>query len=226
MKLLLVEDNRPLADRLKKRLSEHFIVDAVHNGTDGLEHVRSNSYDAIVLDLTLPDMTGLQVCRTIREEGLHIPILILTGIDEVASRVELLDAGADDYLTKPFNTPELRARLQALLRRSSPTYTSGVLTIQDLTLDIDRRYVTRAGDTIDLRRKEFDILEYLVRNRGRVVTRAMILDHVWEANKESWPNTIDVHIKHLRDKVDRPYKVPLIRTAYGIGYLVDDEQTK
>jgi DNA-binding response OmpR family regulator len=226
MKLLLVEDNRPLAERLKKRLGEHFIVDVVHNGTDCLEHIRGNSYDAIVLDLNLPDMTGLDICRTIREDGVHIPVLILTGVDEVTTRVQLLDAGADDYLTKPFNTAELRARLQALLRRASPAYSSGVLTIQDLTLDIDRRYVTRAGDTIDLRRKEFDILEYLVRNRGRVVTRAMILDHVWEANKESWPNTIDVHIKHLRDKVDRPYAVPLIKTAYGIGYLVDDEQSK
>lgn len=224
MKLLLVEDNRSLAERLKKRLNEHFVVDVVHTGADCLEHLRNSSYDVIVLDLTLPDTNGYEICRTLREDGINTPILILTGVDEVTSRIKLLDAGADDYLTKPFNTSELRARVQALLRRTSSTYSSGVLTVSDLILDIDRRHVTRAGNSIDLRRKEFDILEYLVRNRGRVVTRAMILDHVWEANKESWPNTIDVHIKHLRDKVDRPYKVALIRTAYGIGYLVDDEQ--
>lgn len=224
MKLLLVEDNQPLAERLRKRLAEHYVVDLVHSGADAIDHVHSSNYDAIILDLTLPDMNGYDVCNSLRKDDIHIPILVLTGIDDVSSRVKLLDAGADDYLTKPFNTSELRARIQALLRRSTPAYTSNTITVHDLTIDIDRRQVTRNGKSIELRRKEFDILEYLVRNRGRVVTRAMILDHVWEANKESWPNTIDVHIKHLRDKVDRPFKVPLIRTAYGIGYLVDDEQ--
>lgn len=224
MKLLLVEDNRPLAERLRKRLSEHFVVDAVDNGFDALEYARSTCYDAIVLDLALPDTTGYEVCRTLRKEGISAPILVLTGTDNVITRVKLLDAGADDYLIKPFNTSELRARLQALVRRTTTGRASNVITVGDLTVDIDRRHVTRAGTVISLRRKEFDILEYLVRNRGRVVTRAMILDHAWEANKESWPNTIDVHIKHLRDKVDRPFDVQLIKTAYGIGYLVDDVQ--
>lgn len=221
MKLLLIEDNRPLADSLKKQLGKTFIIDVYRSGEDGLQQALNGSYDAIVLDLGLPDKNGHEVCRGIRAGGITTPILILTGTDSVASRVALLDDGADDYLTKPFNVAELRARLGALLRRPSDTYTANVLTVRDLIVDPNRRSVERAGKPIRLRRKEFDILEYLVRNQGRPVTRAMILDHAWDGSKDAWNNTVDVHIKHLRDKVDRPFDTTLIQTAYGIGYMVD-----
>jgi two-component system copper resistance phosphate regulon response regulator CusR len=221
MKLLLIEDNKPLADSLKKQLGKTFIIDAFRTGEEGLQHALNGSYDIVVLDLGLPDKNGHDVCRSIRANGVSTPILILTGVDDIESRVALLDDGADDYLTKPFNVAELRARLGALLRRPTNTYTPNVLTVRDLTLDPGRRSVHRGGVPITLRRKEFDILEYLVRNQGRPVTRAMILDHAWDGSKDAWNNTVDVHIKHLRDKVDRPFGSTLIQTAYGIGYMVD-----
>lgn len=225
-KLLLIEDNLSLASRLQLQLSDVFMVSHASTGTTGLQQIRSGSYDLVILDLTLPDMSGYDVCHIAREEGIQIPILILTGVDELVTRVKLLNAGADDYLTKPFSFTELEARLQALLRRSYSDYNPHILSIDDLILDTRRRSAMRGDVSIKLRRKEFDILEYLVRNRGRIVTRAMIIDHVWESSKESWQNTVDVHIKHLRDKVDRPFaeSLPLIHTAYGIGYLVDDKQ--
>jgi DNA-binding response OmpR family regulator len=221
MKLLLIEDNKPLAESLKKQLGKTFIIDAANTGEDGLQQALTGSYDIIVLDLGLPDKSGHDVCRAIRANAVSTPILILTGVDDIESRVALLDDGADDYLVKPFNVAELRARLGALLRRPTDTYTASVLTVHDLVLDPVRRSVERSGKQITLRRKEFDILEYLVRNQGRPVTRAMILDHAWDGSKDAWNNTVDVHIKHLRDKVDRPFETPLIQTAYGIGYMVD-----
>ena len=221
MKLLLIEDNKLLADSLKKQLGKTFVIDAFRSGEDGLQQALTGSYDIIVLDLGLPDKSGHDVCRAIRANGVSTPILILTGIDDIESRVALLDDGADDYLTKPFHTDELRARIGALMRRPTATYTSNVLTVRDLTIDPNRRSVERGGIPISLRRKEFDILEYLVRNQGRPVTRAMILDHAWDGSKDAWNNTVDVHIKHLRDKIDRPFGTTLIQTAYGIGYMVD-----
>jgi len=222
MKLLLIEDNRSLADSLKKHLGKNFLVDVARTGEEGQRHALTNSHDVIVLDLNLPDTNGADVCKNIRNAQITTPILILTAVADIPSRVSLLNAGADDYLTKPFSIAELRARLGALLRRVPASYTPGVLTICDLTVDPNRRKVERAGIPISLRRKEFDILEYLIRNRGRAVTRAMILDHAWDTNKETWHNTVDVHIKHLRDKVDRPFSAPLIKTAYGIGYMIDE----
>lgn len=221
MKLLLIEDNKPLAESLKKQLGKTFVIDVAHSGEDGLRQALSGTYDIIILDLGLPDKNGHDVCRSIRGNAISIPIIILTGTDDIESRVALLDDGADDYLVKPFNVAELQARLGALLRRPTNTYTTNVLTLHDLTLDPLRRSVHRGGQSIALRRKEFDILEYLLRNQGRPVTRAMILDHAWDGSKDAWNNTVDVHIKHLRDKVDRPFTTPLIQTAYGIGYMVD-----
>lgn len=221
MKLLLIEDNKTLADSLKKQLSKTFIIDVSYDGEDGLQHALDGSYDVIVLDLGLPRRGGHDVCRNIRAGKITTPILILTGVDDVESRVALLDDGADDYLTKPFNVAELKARLGALLRRPATSYVANTLRVHDLILDPGRRSVERDGKPITLRRKEFDILEYLVRNQGRPVTRAMILDHAWDGSRDAWNNTVDVHIKHLRDKVDRPFEAPLIQTAYGIGYMID-----
>ena len=222
MKLLLIEDNRTLADSLKKQLGKNFVVDAARTGEEGLQRALAGGHDVVILDLSLPDKSGYDVCRSIRLAQVSTPIIILTGAADVTSRVTLLNAGADDYLTKPFSVAELRARLGALLRRSPTTISSEVFRVRDLTLDPYRRRVERDGMVITLRRKEFDILEYLVRNRGRPVTRSMILDHAWDGTKDTWNNTVDVHIKHLRDKIDRPFGSPLIKTAYGIGYMIDD----
>jgi two-component system OmpR family response regulator len=222
MKLLLIEDNRSLADSLKRNLSKSFVIDAAQTGEEGLRQAVSGSYDVIVLDLHLPDTNGYDVCKAVRLAHISTPILILTAAADIPSRVALLNGGADDYVTKPFSIAELRARLGALLRRAPATYNANVLIVQDLIIDPGRRKVMREGVPILLRRKEFDILEYLVRNRGRAVTRAMIIDYAWDISKSSWHNTVDVHIKHLRDKIDRPYKTPLIKTAYGIGYMIDD----
>jgi two-component system OmpR family response regulator len=174
-----------------------------------------------VLDLKLPDMTGLDVCKTLREAGVETPVLILTANDDTESKVELLNGGADDYLTKPFNINELKARITALSRRQPRTYTHSTITLHDLVIHTNERKVYRDGVLIPLRRKEFDILTYLVNNRGRVLTRQMILGNAWDANKDTWNSTVDVHIKHLRDKIDRPFKTSLIKTAYGVGYVID-----
>lgn len=222
MKLLLIEDNRALAESIKKYLHKTFVVAVSHDGEDGLQQALTGTFDAIVLDLGLPGKNGHEICKAIRMNHIRTPILVLTGTDDVLTRVTLLNLGADDYVTKPFHVAELRARLGALMRRSPDDYHAGELKVSDLIIDSERRRVERGGVRIDLRRKEFDILECLVRNRGRPVTRSMILDYAWDGSKESWNNTVDVHIKHLRDKVDRPFKSRLIRTAYGIGYVIDD----
>jgi len=222
MKILLIEDNPLLAESLKRYLHTNFVVDIVSSGEEGIERARAIQYSVILLDLGLPDMNGYDVCYELREARVTTPILILTGVKDAMTSVRLLDCGADDYVTKPFNSAELRARIAALARRGHTPPAEKVVTLSDLIIEVDRRRVRRSGVTIPLRRKEFDILEYLVANRGRAVTRSMIFDHVWEAGKEGWNNTVDVHIKHLRDKIDRPFKTSLIKTAYGIGYMVDD----
>ncbi|HSX33255.1 MAG TPA: response regulator transcription factor [Candidatus Saccharimonadales bacterium] len=222
MKILIIEDNRPLAASLKKQLSRTFVVEVAHTGESGLHHAVSGNQDVIILDLNLPDTNGFDLCRTIRANGVQTPILVLTGMNDMNMRVNLLNTGADDYVTKPFNMAELRARLNALLRRPLAIKKSDLVVVRDLVIDPNRRHVERAGVAIELRRKEFDILEYLARNPGRAVTRAMILDNVWESSTDTWNNTVDVHIKHLRDKIDRPFAAPLIKTAYGIGYMLDD----
>jgi DNA-binding response OmpR family regulator len=222
MKLLIVEDNRSLADSLKRHLGKTFVVDVCRGAEDGLKQAFSGSHDLIILDLHLPDGSGLDICQQLRGANVSTPILILTAAGDIPSRVTLLNAGADDYVTKPFSIAELRARLQALLRRAPSTSSDGVIKIQDLIIDPGRRSVTRGDVPIELRRKEFDILEYLARHRGKAVSRASIVDHAWHTGKETWHNTVDVHIKHIRDKVDRPFPKHLIKTAYGIGYMIDD----
>jgi DNA-binding response OmpR family regulator len=222
-KVLVVEDNPPLARSLKNWLSKQHTVSVVNTGHDALARTRNEDFDLILLDLGLPDMPGQDVCQQLRTNGIKIPILVLTANDEVTMKVSLLDLGADDYLLKPFYIGELQARLRALLRRtSSPQSASSTMTVGDLSLDPAKRIVVRKGKLIDVRRKEFDILEYLMHNRGTVVTRAMIINNVWEEGSDRWNNTVDVHMKHLRDKVDKPFKQKLIKTAYGVGYMIDD----
>jgi DNA-binding response OmpR family regulator len=222
MKILYIDDNRLLVGSIKKLLEASYTIDAVHTGKDGVERAGMLTYSLIILDLGLPDMNGFEVCRKLRAANIAAPILILTVQKDPETSVRLLDCGADDYLTKPFNGPVLCARIAALLRRGQDLEEERIIGVGDLTVNVTRREVWRSGVCIVLRRKEFDILEYLITNHGRALTRSMILDHVWEAGTEGWNNTVDVHIKHLRDKVDRPFATPLIKTAYGIGYMVDD----
>lgn len=222
MKVLLIEDNVRLIERIKHHLKSFFTIDTATNGEIGLDMARKTQYKTILLDLNLPDMYGQEICEQLRKEGNDTPIIVISGIQDSGSRVALLDSGADDFLVKPFNPTELVARIHSIMRRHRSDYNQHILTVQDLTIDINRRKVDRSGKTITLRKKEFDILEYLVVNQGHAVTRSMILNHVWDSDEVTWQKTIDVHIKYLRDKIDRPYNSSLIKTAYGVGYMIDD----
>lgn len=222
MKILYIDDNRLLAHSVRKILHQTFIVDIRLTGREGISAACATNYSIILLDLGLPDMNGLDVCRELRKLGITTPLLVLTAQKDPNISVQLLNCGADDYVTKPFNADVLKARIAALLRRSHDLQEEKVIEVSDLEVNITRRKASRSGRLITLRRKEFDILAYLISNRGRALTRAMIIDHVWESGKEGWNNTVDVHIKNLRDKIDRPFSTPLIKTAYGIGYMIDD----
>jgi two-component system copper resistance phosphate regulon response regulator CusR len=222
MKVLLIEDNTRLIERIKYHLKPFFIVDTAINGESGLDQARRTQYKVILLDLNLPDIGGQDICEQLRKEGVDTPIIVISGTQDSDSRITLLNCGADDFLVKPFNPTELVARIHSIMRRYHTDYNQHIVTIKDLTVDINRRKVNRSGDTIQLRKKEFDILEYLIANQGHPVTRSMILNHVWDSNEVTWQKTIDVHIKYLRDKVDRPYRSALIKTAYGVGYMIDD----
>ena len=223
MKILYIDDNRLLIDSVKKLLDGTYTVDYARTGREGIQSAHLVAYSLILLDLGLPDMDGLDVCRELRKASITAPILILTVQKDPTTVVKLLNCGADDYITKPFNSEALKARVAAVLRRSQDMCEERIITVHDLIVNVTRREVQRSGVTIVLRRKEFDILEYLAANHGRILTRSMIVDHVWETDTEGWNNTVDVHIKYLRDKVDRPFNKPLIKTAYGIGYMVDDK---
>lgn len=221
-KILLVEDNVRLAERISHYLRQKYVVDVAQSGNDAIEKSTKLNYTVIVLDLGLPDMSGYEVCEKLRFLNVKSPIMVLTGNANMAERIRLLNAGADDYVTKPFNTEELKARILAASRRQTREHIKSLLTYKDIIINLDEHKVSRAGSEIPLRRKEFDILEYLITNKGRILTRKMIMDHVWSTQSNSWTSTVDVHIKHLRDKIDRPFKVAYIKTAYGLGYKVDE----
>ena len=221
MKLLIVEDHRLLASSLKDMFKRRFIVDLAHTGADALEMALHTTYEVIILDLGLPDIPGQKVCQQLRKQNVTTPILVATATKGSGACVQLLDMGADDYITKPYDREILQARVRALARRSKRVPEDNSIVIDDLIIDPDSRRVERAGVVIGLRKKEFDILEYLARNRGRAVTRDMIVNHAWEAGKESWNNTVDVHVKYLRDKIDKPFKKPLVKTSYGVGYIIE-----
>lgn len=224
MKVLVVEDNARLAERITYKLSRDFTIDVAKSGEEALEQCRHVHYSVIVLDLGLPHMSGVDVCKELRRSKCTAPILILSGLNAIQTRVELLDNGADDYLTKPFDINELRARIRALQRRRAERTLGQKIICGALEIDNDRKEVTHGGTPISLRRKEFAILHYLTQNQGRILTRQMIMDNVWGNNSSSWISTIDVHIKHLRDKIDRPFGTSYIKTAYGLGYKVDADK--
>jgi len=220
MKVLLVEDNSLLVASLHTILKRDYIVDVAQTSAEALQQV-DHDCDVVILDLGLPDIPGLVVCQRLRDLGFKMPILIITGDDRMTSRVQLLNSGADDYVIKPFHADEIRARLSALLRRPPLSLESERICCDDLTIDVQKRQVTRSGIEVQLRRKEFDILEYLARHPGEVKTREMILHYAWDTTKVHWSGVVDVHIKRLRDKIDRPFHHPLIKTAYGLGYRLE-----
>jgi two-component system, OmpR family, copper resistance phosphate regulon response regulator CusR len=221
MRVLIVEDDKITAQTLRDELADRFVVELSYTGIEGEFKAQVNRYDLIILDYTLPDINGIDICRKLRDAEITSPVLMLTGNYEIANKVDALNSGVDDYLTKPFNIEELYARINALLRRSNQTFKSEFLTLADLKLDLSRRLVIREGKIIRLRRKEIYLLEYLMRNAGRVVTRAMILDHVWDSATEYDTNFIDVHITNLRNQIDKPFHKKLIVTVHGIGYKME-----
>lgn len=220
MRLLIVEDEKRIADFLTRGLeSAGYAVDAAFTGANAIEMVHATGYDLVILDLMLPDMDGMQVLGKIRNRQSSPPVLILSARGAVDDRVKGLEQGADDYLVKPFAFVELLARVRVLLRRGQPTPER--LQVGDLMLDCIRRKVIRSGEDVDLAPKEFSILEYLMRNRGRPLSRTMIVEHVWDMDYDGLTNIVDVYIRHLRSKIDDKWPVKLIHTVRGIGYMLD-----
>jgi two-component system copper resistance phosphate regulon response regulator CusR len=218
MRVLLVEDDDRLASSVANQLRQAgFAVDVVARGADALRESAISPYDAIVLDLQLPDSDGVDVCRQLRARGTPVRIIMATARDGVADRITGLDTGADDYLVKPYSVQELIARLRALLRRPEAALPP-VYRIADLELDTATRVARRAGRTIELTTKEFMVLEYMMRNAGRVLTREQISEHAWDANYDPFSNVIDVYVARLRRKVDQPGEPQLIETIRGAGY--------
>jgi two-component system copper resistance phosphate regulon response regulator CusR len=220
MRILIIEDEKRIQDFLSRGLeSAGYAVDAAGDGNTGVEMVHATEYDLIILDLNLPDIDGLQVLQKIRNRKVSPPVLILSARDAVDDRVKGLELGADDYLVKPFAFVELLARVRALLRRGQPTPER--LQVGDLQLDCIRRKVTRSNENIELAPKEFSILEYMMRNRGRPLSRTMIVEHVWDMDYDGLTNIVDVYIRHLRSKIDDRFPTKMIHTVRGIGYMLD-----
>ncbi|HEX7942324.1 MAG TPA: response regulator transcription factor [Gemmatimonadaceae bacterium] len=221
MRALIVEDDAAIAEFIARGLREAgFAVDLAATGDDGLDAALNAQPDVAIVDLMLPGRDGLSVIDELRRQGRTTPVLILSAKRSVDDRVRGLQAGGDDYLTKPFAFAELLARVQALVRRASRTPEATTLTVADLVLDLLSRKVTRSGQPIDLRPREFALLEYLMRNAGKVVSKTMILSHVWEYNFDPQTNIVDVRVCRLRDTIDKPFETKLLQTVRGVGYVI------
>ncbi len=223
MKVLYVEDDLEAQAFVGRALRESgFVVDLADDGAAGLDLAIGGGHDVIVLDVRLPDMDGFEVLRTLRSRGHETPVIFLSAQGEVTDRIEGLNLGADDYLTKPFAFAELLARIRAIERRLLRTTSNGVMCVADLELDLERQAVRRSGQAIHLTPKEFQLLEYLMRNTSYVVSRTMIAEKIWGQGFENYSNAIDVHVNNLRRKVDRDFEPKLIHTRKGLGYVVED----
>ena len=222
MRLLIAEDDRLTADTLAKRLrEEHYAVDVCYNGTDALDYLTSADYDVAVMDIMMPGMDGIAALEAARRAGRQTPVLLLTARDAVSDRVRGLNAGADDYLVKPFAYEELSARLRVLTRRTRQT--SNRFTLADLMVDCDSRSVTRGGEAIVLTSREFALLEYMLRNKGVVLSREKIENNLWNFDYEGGTNAVDVYIRYLRKKIDEAFPQKLIHTVRGVGYVLRND---
>jgi heavy metal response regulator len=222
MRILVVEDEKKVAGFIKKGLEEElYAADVASDGEEGLGLAETENYDLIILDIMLPKIDGLEVLSRLRKNKITTPILLLTAKDSVDDKVNGLNRGADDYLTKPFAFSELLARTRVLLRRGQ-NETKTVLQVADLTLDLVKHKVSRDGEEIELTGKEYSLLEYFMRSPGKVLTRTMIAEHVWDYNFDTFTNVIDVYVNHLRKKIDKSYSKKLIHTLRGVGYVMKE----
>jgi len=223
MRILLVEDEKKIASFIKRGLKEnHYAVDVAFDGNEGLFLAETNTYDLIILDIMVPGKDGIAICRELRRKQNNVPVLMLTARDDIEDKVEGLNSGADDYLTKPFAFEEFLARVRVLLRRQSSQKTTK-LKVADLELDLVTHKVNRSGKTIELTSTEFALLEFLMRHANQVVTRTMISEHVWNDDFDSFSNVINVYIKYLRDKIDLDFPHKLIYSIRGTGYTLKDK---
>lgn len=224
MRILIVEDDKKVAGFLRRGLKEErYAIDVCYDGEEALFQSQVNQYDLIILDVMLPKKNGFAVCKQIREEGYLTPILMLTARDQLEDKIKGLQEGADDYLTKPFAFEELLARIKALLRRTQD-YKTKTMKVGGLELDPVSRKVTREDKPVSLTGKEYALLEYLMRNKGRIITQTMIIDHVWDMNFDGLSNVVNVYINHLREKIDKGFPQKYIHTIRGVGYKIDENQ--
>lgn len=223
MKILLVEDEKKVANLIKRGFEEDgLIVDVAYDGEKALEMLEGHDYDLIILDIMLPGKDGIEVLKEIRSRGIGRPVMMLTAKDSTTDKVQGLDAGADDYITKPFAFEELLARVRALMRRGHALEKALPIQIHDLVIDPVTRKVTRGGNEIELTTKEYSLLEYMARNKNRILTRTMIAENVWEYQFDSLTNIIDVYINYLRRKIDKDQSKKLIHTVRGVGYMIKE----
>jgi DNA-binding response OmpR family regulator len=225
IKILLIEDEKKIADSLKKGLSEqNYSVELAYDGLSGKELFENGSFDLVILDINLPGMNGYDLCRKIRNRNPNIPVVMLTALNAIDNKIDGFDAGADDYIVKPFDFKELLVRIRALLKRIYMNMPSGnVLKVADLVINLDSREVHRAGNGISLTAKEFQLLEFLVRNRNKVVSRAEIALNVWDIDFDTKTNVIDVYVNFLRKKLDNDFDKKLIHTQVGMGYILKEQ---
>lgn len=224
MRILLIEDEHKLANAIKRALElQKYAVDAAYDGEEGLSFaIGEEAYDLIISDIMLPGIDGIELCKKIREEGIHTPVLMLTAKGQIEDKVAGLDGGADDYMVKPFSFDELFARVRALVRRPKGER-DPILSISDLSLDPVHFKVTRAGKQIKLSTREFSLLEYLMRNQNKVLSKEQLIAHVWNYDADVLPGTVEVHIKNIRDKIDKSFASKLIHTVRGFGYEMKEE---
>jgi len=220
MKILVIEDEKSTSEAIKDFFHDRYAIDTADTLAIAEKKVCSNEYDLIILDVTLPDGNGVQLCERMRKDRHTVPILMLTAHDHVQDKVDALNSGADDYLTKPFSFSELLARVQALLRRPHGEFIPQYIDVGRVRFDTSEHTVTVDGQPVELRPKELNLLEYLLRNKGKIISRYDILEHVWQSNKNPQTNSIEVHIKTLRLKLEKPFNMKLIRTIHGYGYKI------
>ena len=224
MKLLIVEDEKRLCQTVAKHLkAEGYAVDFCHDGKDAFDYMAGTEYDAVILDIMLPGLDGISVLKTMRSQKVKTPVLLLTAKNTIEDKVKGLDSGADDYLTKPFSLEELSARIRVMIRRSGIERVDSQISAGPLTLDTDRKVALREGKEIPLTAKEYAILEYLMHNKGIVLSRDKMMNHIWNYDYEGGSNIIDVYIRTLRNKIDAGFEVKLIQTVRGLGYVIKDE---